>query len=260
MLSGLALMMYWANNDLPMHHLMTRDATCVNEEAGEILLSMLASVRHRSDIGKVDILSKQLKEAAMRFAIAQEWENNFQHIRRANYHRQVTKKDPEVTALVEHFRTQFVLMATTKWLHYPSKFPAEGVLRHTALRSLCTRFPLDPSIARGKAAGRPHWYKDQFQPIWRTSQLDWKTEISRVLDDTLKNVRKIAVTKEEVESVFGPGSAAGYTPTVKKRPTKRARQEADENEMEETEQERIEQSESTIEIHLRNTIDTQIFN
>ena len=102
--------MYWSNNDLPIIKLIETDLSALNEEAGEILLSMLATIRSRSDIGRVEELSRQMKEVVLRYEIARAWEENFAHTKREYYHRQIRKTDVEINVIIEHFRSHFLLM------------------------------------------------------------------------------------------------------------------------------------------------------
>jgi hypothetical protein len=87
-------MVKWSQQSAPMWYLICENLACLNEECGEIALSMLASMQKPFQRGVVETTDKQFKEVLLRFQTGLQWEEEFGHVQKASEHYKV--KDKEV--------------------------------------------------------------------------------------------------------------------------------------------------------------------
>ena len=80
---------------MPIWNLIQEQLSLLNEEVGEIALSMLSSMQQANERGMVDKTSEQFQEAILRFRIHAKWRKrfgqNFDH-----YHRTVQPEELSV--------------------------------------------------------------------------------------------------------------------------------------------------------------------
>jgi hypothetical protein len=185
MLTFYAQMVYWSKNKSPMWKLICENLACLNEECGEISLSMLASMQNPSQRGVVETTRRQFREVLLRFKTGQKWEENFGHAHRIAVHRDIKSEDV-VNYVVEHFRGVFEDMRQNRWSHYNlSKLPGNGGDRAfcESTRINCLNMPPPKAVRNHR---RSYWTTSA--TFWREGRDLWIKELRYQITDIKKLV------------------------------------------------------------------------
>ncbi len=94
-------MRYWNMEVLPLGSLLDESWEILNEEAGEIALSMLSSIQNRADVAKVQRCNEQWHETMLRFKTGIKWNDHF-NIETKHYHYNIHPTDEHII-LVQNF-------------------------------------------------------------------------------------------------------------------------------------------------------------
>ena len=119
MLLNMCHLIYWRINDLPSWHLFYQNATLINEEPGEISLSVLSKVVV-SDTHKDSHELQNTAYSMLRLyhQISNGFEEEIDIVKNFKHKTYITHKSPEVKLLSKWIFQQFMNMLLNLWVTY----------------------------------------------------------------------------------------------------------------------------------------------
>lgn len=141
----------WSHQGLPFYKIIKKNLQILNEENGEISISMLASLQSNNQRAIFDVTNRLWHETLLRYRAGLQWEQMFEHCK-TKYHRKLKPDNPEVTEIVNFFVTMLAELKTKSFEQYNVKNFSYGVRYKQCLKTV-TKFvpykvPKTPKTAK----------------------------------------------------------------------------------------------------------------